>query len=89
MRRWQHVADFDLRSPVNTILGPIVDEAFYQIASFIASAAIHKNLGVLIVEAREGAAGDRFGAPTLMRRRLGQGAFRLEVTDGYQRRCAA
>ena len=30
----------------------------------------------------------RFGAPTLMQRRLGQGAFRMAVTDGYQRRCA-
>lgn len=38
--------------------------------------------------APEPATGDRFGAPTLMRRRLGQGAFRLAVTDGYQRRCA-
>ena len=34
------------------------------------------------------ATGDRFGVPTLMRRRLGQGAFRLAVTDGYGRRCA-
>jgi putative restriction endonuclease len=32
--------------------------------------------------------GDRFGSPTVMRRRLGQGAFRLAVTDGYGRRCA-
>lgn len=38
--------------------------------------------------APEPAVGDRFGAPTPMRRRLGQGAFRLAVTDGYQRRCA-
>ena len=30
---------------------------------------------------------DRYGAPVLMRQRLGQGAFRLAVTDGYQRRC--
>lgn len=34
------------------------------------------------------ASGDRFGKPTLMQRRLGQGAFRLAVTDGYGRRCA-
>ena len=34
------------------------------------------------------ATGDKFGAPCLMRRRLGQGAFRLSVTDGYGRRCA-
>lgn len=32
--------------------------------------------------------GERFGAPVLMQRRLGQGAFRLAVTDGYGRRCA-
>ena len=32
--------------------------------------------------------GDRFGAPVAMRRRLGQGAFRMAVTDGYGRRCA-
>ncbi|USU03899.1 HNH endonuclease [Sphingomonadaceae bacterium OTU29LAMAA1] len=32
--------------------------------------------------------GARYGAPMLMRQRLGQGAFRLAVTDGYNRRCA-
>ncbi|MGI8791657.1 MAG: HNH endonuclease [Acidimicrobiales bacterium] len=31
---------------------------------------------------------DRYGAPMLVQRRLGQGAFRLLVTDAYQRRCA-
>jgi putative restriction endonuclease len=29
-----------------------------------------------------------YGDPTLMRRRLGQGTFRVLVTDNYQRRCA-
>jgi putative restriction endonuclease len=29
----------------------------------------------------------RFGEPTLIRPRLGQGAFRVAVTDAYQRRC--
>jgi HNH endonuclease len=32
--------------------------------------------------------GQRFGEPTLIRPRLGQGAFRLVVTDAYHRRCA-
>jgi putative restriction endonuclease len=32
--------------------------------------------------------GERFGPPTLIRPRLGQGAFRLLVTDAYGRRCA-
>lgn len=31
---------------------------------------------------------ERYGAPTLIRPRLGQGAFRLSVTDSYERRCA-
>jgi putative restriction endonuclease len=30
----------------------------------------------------------RYGRPVLLRRRLGQGAFRLSVTDAYERRCA-
>ena len=31
---------------------------------------------------------DRYGTPTLVRPRLGQGAFRVLVTDAYERRCA-
>ena len=31
---------------------------------------------------------DRYGQPQLVRPRLGQGAFRVLVTDAYQRRCA-
>ena len=31
---------------------------------------------------------DRFGAPQLIKPRLGQGAFRVLVTDIYDRRCA-
>lgn len=34
------------------------------------------------------ALGDRFGGPQEIRPRLGQGAFRLAVTDAYERRCA-
>ena len=33
-------------------------------------------------------ASPRFGAPQIVRPRLGQGAFRLAVTDAYERRCA-
>jgi putative restriction endonuclease len=32
--------------------------------------------------------GARYGEPTLIRPRLGQGAYRIAVTDAYQRRCA-
>jgi putative restriction endonuclease len=31
---------------------------------------------------------DRYGAPVLVAPRLGQGAFRVMVTDAYERRCA-
>ena len=34
------------------------------------------------------APGARFGAPQLVKPRLGQGAFRLAVTDAYKRQCA-
>jgi putative restriction endonuclease len=49
--------------------------------------AIHEQLSMRPVptwpvEAR------RFGAPTLITPRLGQGAFRVAVTDAYERRCA-
>jgi putative restriction endonuclease len=33
-------------------------------------------------------AADRHGKPTLIKPRLGQGAFRLTITDSYERRCA-
>jgi len=36
----------------------------------------------------EAVAGPRYGAPQIVRPRLGQGAFRLAVTDAYERRCA-
>ena len=40
------------------------------------------------VPASHGVAEDRYGAPMLVRPRLGQGGFRLLVTDAYERRCA-
>ncbi|WP_200900248.1 HNH endonuclease [Rubrobacter aplysinae] len=33
-------------------------------------------------------AGARYGEPTIIKPRLGQGAFRVAVTDAYRRRCA-
>jgi putative restriction endonuclease len=38
--------------------------------------------------ARREIEGPMFGDPTLVRRRLGQGGFRVLVTEAYQRRCA-
>jgi len=31
---------------------------------------------------------DRYGKPVFITPRLGQGAFRLTITDSYERRCA-
>jgi putative restriction endonuclease len=36
----------------------------------------------------ESQSSSRYGAPQIVRPRLGQGAFRLTVTDAYERRCA-
>lgn len=44
-------------------------------------AVVERSAG-LVVEA------ERYGKPSLIRPRLGQGAFRMAVTDAYERRCA-
>jgi putative restriction endonuclease len=49
--------------------------------------AIQERLAGRRHEMRE-PAGARFGTPTLITPRLGQGSFRIVVTDTYQRRCA-
>jgi putative restriction endonuclease len=40
------------------------------------------------IAAPSGIAEERYGAPVLVRPRLGQGGFRIVVTDAYDRRCA-
>ena len=45
----------------------------------------HEDVGPATVAAIEGA---RYGEPMLVRPRLGQGTFRVIVTDAYERRCA-
>jgi putative restriction endonuclease len=40
------------------------------------------------MEPSRGLSEPRYGAPTLIYPRLGQGTFRVEVTDFYERRCA-
>jgi putative restriction endonuclease len=49
--------------------------------------AVNDRLGRLRFSGMEEAAQARFGEPHLIRPRLGQGAFRVLVTDVYQRRC--
>ena len=46
---------------------------------------LSRHTGSRIGEAKAGA---RYGEPSLVERRLGQGGFRVLVTDAYQRRCA-
>lgn len=51
--------------------------------------AVSRKLPLLTVaEPTEDAEPAMYGAPTLSRQRLGQGGFRLLVTETYQRRCA-
>ena len=40
------------------------------------------------IQNMEPIAAERHGRPTLIKPRLGQGAFRLTITDSYERRCA-
>lgn len=49
-----------------------------------------ENLGFLSSQEQNGVAEPetRYGAPTVVMPRLGQGSFRVMVTDAYQRRCA-
>ena len=47
-----------------------------------------QRLGVGEAQSAFLAQGSRFGEPHLIRPRLGQGAFRLAVTDAYKRECA-
>lgn len=42
----------------------------------------------LVLEPRDEKHKDRYGAPILIKPRLGQGSFRVFVTDAYSRRCA-
>jgi putative restriction endonuclease len=42
----------------------------------------------ILVADRSSEVGDRYGTPNLVAPRLGQGAFRVVVTDAYERRCA-
>jgi putative restriction endonuclease len=52
---------------------------------------VHNRLSILAVSGTSSPSivtEERFGTPVLITPRLGQGTFRLEVTDAYNRRCA-
>lgn len=50
--------------------------------------AVSERLVLLDTVLADGSGYDRYGKPVLIVPRLGQGAFRLCVTDSYERRCA-
>jgi putative restriction endonuclease len=70
---------YDAQSETGKLIWNAVAERLSQ------SAAIVKDPGPATVAAAESA---RFGAPTVVQPRLGQGSFRVLVTDAYGRRCA-
>jgi len=49
---------------------------------------VRARLGQEVEKVASEAEAERYGAPFLTRARLGQGSFRVLVTDAYQRRCA-
>lgn len=51
-------------------------------------AAVRERLGATVVGVAEPVETEMYGAPTLIRPRLGQGTFRILITDTYDRRCA-
>jgi putative restriction endonuclease len=54
----------------------------------VQASASRSSIGAQTGVADRLAEGERYGAEYLARSRLGQGAFRVMVTDAYQRRCA-
>lgn len=68
---------YDTDEPVEAQLWAKVQE---RLVAPMATAPAHT--------ATEPIAENRFGKPTLVKPRLGQGAFRVVVTDAYRRRCA-
>jgi len=55
---------------------------------YLWSAVAERLNSVPKVQNAEPMTSERYGKPTLIKPRLGQGAFRLTVTDSYERRCA-
>jgi putative restriction endonuclease len=63
----------------------------YDLSSPVGAELWHAVLGARALGAHrwaEGSSGPMYGEPALFRPRLGQGAFRLLVTDTYDRHCA-
>ena len=80
-------ADFSL----NIVSGKTYDlDKGYGLELSTALSSVFAHGGIVSVQRNvaEGVVGRMFSEPALIRRRIGQGAFRLLVTDSYERRCA-
>ena len=55
---------------------------------YLWSAVAERLSAVPETQSAEPVIAERYGKPTLIKPRLGQGAFRLTITDSYERRCA-
>lgn len=73
---------FDTREREGLILWERVQEAIEQLNAATRASIVQQQRFPFQAE------GPRFGAPQLIQPRLGQGAFRLAVTDAYNRQCA-
>ena len=72
--------------PPNVVRGLTMDTA--NAAGQALWDAVEQRIGSQIGQSVSDPAGPRFGAAYLQRARLGQGAFRVLVTEAYDRRCA-
>ena len=74
--------------PMNTVQGKSYDAASAEGAAIWneVSMRIARHARVFAPQIQREA--ERYGAPTPIRPRLGQGSFRVIVTDAYERRCA-
>jgi putative restriction endonuclease len=69
---------------LNTVVGKT-----YDLTTLAGRSLWERVAGARAVEQHVGAeSATMYGEPTLFRPRLGQGAFRIVVTDAYERRCA-
>lgn len=73
--------------PVPSWARQIVQGKTYSVDD-VEGAALWEAVAARLENAPGSIEAERFGTPVLVRPRLGQGAFRLLVTDTYKRRCA-
>jgi putative restriction endonuclease len=66
----------------------IVQGKTYQDSEPIGARVWHEVRGAAATVKPSAVAEDRYGTPVLVAPRLGQGEFRIAVTDAYERRCA-